>query len=93
MLPKTLDVAAVRAVRENLLGRRGTATIVDASELERIGALGVELLIAAQRQWRNDETVLQIVGMSDTVKDTFTDLGLDATTLDVRNTDLERGTQ
>jgi len=92
-LPQTLDVAAVRAVREDLLGRRGTATTVDASEVERIGALGIELLIAAQRQWQKDESVLQLVGLSGTVTDAFKDLGLDPATLDIRETDLERGTQ
>jgi chemotaxis protein CheX len=92
-LPQTLDVAAVRAVREDLLARRGTATTVDASDVERIGALGVELLIAAQRQWQKDDSVLQLVGLSEAVTDAFTDLGLDAAVLDIRNTDLERGTQ
>jgi chemotaxis protein CheX len=92
-LPQTLDVAAVRAVREDLLTRRGTATTMDASDIERIGALGVELLIAAQRQWQKDDSVLQLVGLSEAVTDAFTDLGLDAAVLDIRNTDLERGTQ
>jgi chemotaxis protein CheX len=92
-LPQTLDVAAVRAVQKDLLGRRGMTMTIDASKLERIGALGVELLIAAHRQWQKDENVLHITGLSDTVKDAFTDLGLDAGTLDVRNTDLEQGTQ
>lgn len=92
-LPQTLDVAAVRAVREHLLGRRGTTTTVDASEVERIGALGIELLIAAQRQWQKDERVLQLVGPSDAVMDALRDLGLDPETLDIRETDLERGTQ
>jgi chemotaxis protein CheX len=92
-LPQTLDVAAVRAVREDLLTRRGTATTMDASDVERIGALGVELLIAAQRQWQKDDSVLQLVGLSEAVTDAFTDLGLDAAVLDIRNTDLERGTQ
>jgi chemotaxis protein CheX len=92
-LPQTLDVAAVRAVREDLLGRRGTDITVDASDVERIGALGIELLIAAQRQWRKDDSALKLVGVSDTVTDAFQDLGLDATTLDTRETDLERGTQ
>ncbi len=92
-LPQTLDVAAVRAVREDLLARRGTATTMDASDIERIGALGVELLIAAQRQWQKDDSVLQLVGLSEAVTDAFTDLGLDAAVLDIRNTDLERGTQ
>jgi chemotaxis protein CheX len=92
-LPQTLDVAAVRAVREDLLTRRGTATTMDASDIERIGALGVELLIAAQRQWQKDDSVLQLVGLSEAVTDAFTDLGLDAAVLGTRNTDLERGTQ
>jgi chemotaxis protein CheX len=92
-LPQTLDVAAVRAVRENLMGRRGTPTTLDVSDVERIGALGIELLVAARRQWLADGSSIQIVGLSDTVRDAFADIGLDAATLDVRNTDLERGTQ
>jgi chemotaxis protein CheX len=92
-LPQTLDVAAVRAVQQDLLGRRGTDTTVDATDVERIGALGIELLIAAERQWRKDDRVLKLVGISDTVTDAFNDLGLDAATLDIRETDLERGTQ
>ena len=88
-----LDVAAVRAVQKDLLDRRGTATTIDVSDVERIGALGIELLIAAHRQWRQDGQDLQIAGVSATVTDAFGDLGLDAVTLDVRNTDLEQGTQ
>lgn len=92
-LPQTLDVAAVRAVREDLLVRRGKAVTIDASDLERIGGLGIELLISAKRQWQNDEQALQLVGLSDPVLAAFSDLGLDAVTLDVAETDLERGTR
>ena len=92
-LPQTLDVAAVRAVREDLLSRRGAAITIDASSVERIGALGIELLISAKRQWQQDDKPLQMVGMPDPVTAAFADLGLDAATLDVRDTELERGTQ
>jgi chemotaxis protein CheX len=92
-LPRVLDVAAVRAVRKDLLDRRGTAMTIDASDVERIGALGIELLISANRQWLEDDRLLQMTGMSDSMKAAFTDLGLDATTLDVRATNLEQGTR
>ena len=90
-LPQSLDVAALRAVQKDLLDRRGKATTIDASDVERIGGLGVELLIAARRQWLEDAVVLQIIGVPDAMKEAFIDLGLDVATLDVRETDMEQG--
>lgn len=92
-LPQTLDVAAVRAVQKDLLDRRGKATTVDASDVERIGGLGVELLIAAQRLWEEDAVALQFTGVPDAMKGAFFDLGLDVATLDVCKTHMEQGTK
>lgn len=83
-LPQTLDVGAVRAVQKDLLARRGKAITIDASNVDRIGGLGAELLIAAKRQWLEDEAVLEITSIPAAMEQAFIDLGLDATTLDVR---------
>lgn len=90
-LPQIMDVAAVRAVRDDLISRRGKPVTIDASAVERIGALGIELLISANRQWTEDERVLQMTGISDATKVAFTDLGLDAATIDARENIMEQG--
>lgn len=90
-LPQVLDVAAVRAVRNDLIDRRGKTVTIDASSVERIGALGIELLISAHRQWLEDEQVLKIIGISEFTKDVFTDLGLDTEMFEARGSHLEQG--
>lgn len=76
-LPATLDVARARAVFENLAGRRGSPLTIDASEVEKVSALAVEVLIAARRQWDADGLPFALGNMSAAARDTLAGLGLD----------------
>jgi anti-anti-sigma regulatory factor len=51
-LPATMDVARARAVFDDLSNAAGTPLTIDASDVEKASALAIEVLIAAQRQWR-----------------------------------------
>jgi hypothetical protein len=42
-LPATMDVARARAVIDDLCNRRGAPVLLDASEVEKAGALAIEV--------------------------------------------------
>ena len=53
-LPSVLDLNAASVLREHFIGRRGSALRVDASRVERLGGLCLQVLIAAQAAWAED---------------------------------------
>jgi chemotaxis protein CheX len=53
-LPSILDVKAAAALQQQFLERRGTALQVDASHVERLGGLCLQVLLAAQAAWAAD---------------------------------------
>lgn len=75
-LPATLDVARARALFEDLAGRRGSPLTIDASEVEKAGALAVEILIAARRQWQADGLPFALGNLSAAALETWAGLGL-----------------
>jgi chemotaxis protein CheX len=75
-LPATIDVARARAMFEDLCKRRGSRLVLDASALEKAGALAVEVLIAGQRQWEADGHDLEVVGLTSAAAESWTGLGL-----------------
>jgi chemotaxis protein CheX len=50
-LPPVVDAASVGPLRSSLLDQRGGDLEVDASQVQRIGGLGLQVLIAASRAW------------------------------------------
>ena len=54
ILPDCLDASAAAAVKDMLLARRGNALVVDASQVRRVGAQSLQVLIAAARTWQAD---------------------------------------
>jgi chemotaxis protein CheX len=64
-LPDVIDLAAVSPLAAELAGLRGAALTVDAAGVERIGGLGVQLLLAAQKQWRTDGHDFVVVNPSE----------------------------
>jgi chemotaxis protein CheX len=75
-LPATIDVARARAMFEDLCKRRGSRLVLDASALEKAGALAIEVLIAGQRQWEADGHDLEVVGLTSAAAESWTGLGL-----------------
>ena len=69
-LPAVIDAGSAGEVREALLKLRGANLKLDASDVRRIGGLGLQILLAAGRQWRTDGAKFAIVKPSEA----FTDL-------------------
>ena len=53
-LPPRVDAAAAAALRNQLLAARGSDLTVDASRVQQISGLGVQVLLSAQQTWRTD---------------------------------------
>ncbi len=64
-LPAVLDIRAAEPLRAELLALRGQSVIVDGSAVERLGALCLQVLIAAQQTWASDGHSLMIDAVSD----------------------------
>lgn len=63
-LPAILDLGAAAPLRLQLLERRGQALELDCADVERVGGLCLQVLIAARAQWRTDGVGFQIVSAS-----------------------------
>lgn len=59
-LPPILDLAAASPLWTELCAARRQPLVIDASEVERLGGQCLQLLLAAQRAWRDDEVVFAI---------------------------------
>ena len=60
-LSANLDLAAAAPLWSNLCAARHTAIEIDASGVERLGGLCLQILLAAQSQWRSDGVAFAIV--------------------------------
>ena len=76
ILPDCLDSSAVTAVRDMLLARRGNAIVVDASQVRRVGAQSLQVLIAAARTWQADGHSYRVTNSSPELLDTIALVGL-----------------
>jgi chemotaxis protein CheX len=75
-LPARLDSAAARPVADSLRAVVGRPVRIDATAVERAGALGIEVLVAAARQWQADGQPFELVGPSDAFTATCNLLGV-----------------
>lgn len=53
-LPAILDLNAVGPLAHDILAVRGQALTLDASEVRRLGALGLQVLMSARNTWEHD---------------------------------------
>jgi chemotaxis protein CheX len=53
-LPETLDLKAAAPLRGTLLEARGAAVEIDASGVQRLGGLCLQVLLSAQATWATD---------------------------------------
>lgn len=74
-LGPVLDLRAVGVLRDDLLGRRGQALDVDASGVERLGGLCLQVLLSAKRVWAEDRQPFTISGSSDAFREALRLLG------------------
>jgi chemotaxis protein CheX len=59
-----LDLNAASLLREQFVARRGSALRVDASQVERLGGLCLQVLIAARAAWAEDRHELMFDDVS-----------------------------
>lgn len=63
-LPPVLDLPAAAPLARELLSARGTEIAIDASRVERFGALCLQVLLSAQKTWAEDGRRLAVVSPS-----------------------------
>lgn len=63
-LPPLLDLGAAASLRSQLMEQRGRKLELDCSEVERLGGLCLQVLVAARNQWRVDGIDFEIVNSS-----------------------------
>lgn len=81
VLPKVLDVRAAPALASELLKMRGGDISVDASQVERLGAQCLQVLLSAQATWRSDGCVLTFTQISEGLAEGLQLLGFSSNTL------------
>lgn len=64
ILADSLDMTAAGPLHKALLGRRGQALTVDASQVRRVGGQCLQVLLSAQSTWAADGAEFQIVDPS-----------------------------
>ncbi len=65
VLPSVIDLKAVTPLHQEVLALRGRALTIDASEVTRLGALGLQVLLSADATWKLDGNPFSIVKASD----------------------------
>ncbi|MDM8165065.1 STAS domain-containing protein [Roseovarius sp.] len=76
LLPARLDSAAVRALAQAIQARRGHPLTIDAQQVELAGALGLQLLVAAHRQWQEAGIAFRLTGAEHGLLDMCQTLGV-----------------
>ena len=64
-LPERLDTATAPGLADALRGRLGEVLMLDGAAVSKVGALGLQVLVAAVRQWREDGKELTLENPSD----------------------------
>ena len=77
-LPAALDARAVDALAGDLLALRGQPIGLDASGVERVGGLGLQVLLAARLTWRSDGLAFAVIDPSEAFRADCTLLGAPA---------------
>jgi chemotaxis protein CheX len=68
ILPVDIGVANAASLQAQLIGKRGEPTMIDAGNVDRLGALGLQVLLAAAKTWRDDGVELRIVEASESFR-------------------------
>ncbi|WP_338550478.1 STAS domain-containing protein [Roseovarius phycicola] len=82
VLPSRLDGPEAQTLVQTLNARRGTAIHIEGSDVKFCGALGLQVLVAAQKQWRADGHALTLNASPDLLS-CCTTLGVDFKELDL----------
>lgn len=77
-LPQVLDLRSATSLARDLLAMRGAPLRLDASGVERLGGLGLQVLLSAQRTWRSDGLAFVLADPSDAFRADCATLGAHA---------------
>ena len=75
VLPAVLDLKAAAPLKATFLEHRGEDVMIDASGVQRLGALCLQVLLAARRAWSEDGHELRFEPRSDAFADALTLFG------------------
>ena len=64
-LAPVLDLNEANALHGKLMGLRGNPLVIDASAVERVGALCVQVLMAGAKSWEEDKQSFTFAKVSD----------------------------
>lgn len=68
-LPANLDVTSAAELTTQLKSLRGAPLVLDASAVERVGGLGLQVLLSARLTWAADGETLVVTAPSDAFQD------------------------
>jgi chemotaxis protein CheX len=75
ILAPLLDLNAAEPLKADLLALRGQPLTLDASAVERLGGLCLQVLLAARRTWAADDVNLRLGSVSDSFADQWAAFG------------------
>ncbi|PZM12026.1 STAS domain-containing protein [Rhizobium tubonense] len=75
-LAAVLDLNEASTLRGKLMGLRGSNVVVDASGVERVGALCVQVIMAAAKTWDEDKLSFTFSKVSDAFQKTMQLIGV-----------------
>ena len=64
-LPPALDARVAEALTQDILALRGQPVRLDASDVERVGGLGLQVLLSARLTWRSDGLGFALINPSE----------------------------
>ena len=70
-LESVLDLNAAGTLHSNLMAARGSDLVIDASSVERAGALCLQVLMSAAKTWEEEKHSLTFSQMSEAVMKTM----------------------
>ena len=75
-LPEVLDTTFAGPLAEQLLALRGSPLAIDATQVQRVGAQCVQVIMSAVSTWEADQVALSLVEPSQEFRDALSLLGI-----------------
>jgi chemotaxis protein CheX len=75
-LAKVLDLAAAATLKEDLVQFRGRSTVLDASDVQRLGTQCAQVLLSARRTWLAEGQTFEIKDASEAFQEGLARLGV-----------------